>query len=98
MRRPKALGSAWRVRDVAFTPVQLFDFLHKQLKSPNPYCRDGRPRWYQCKGQIGELLKSSTLLSIIEQLEAQQSLTPPDRVEDAEALAPEPRLGQPPRP
>ena len=109
MRRPKALlrrqrqgqgaafvGSAWRLEQVAFSPQQLFDFLHKQFKTPNPYCRDGRYRWKECKVQIAEVLNSSALLSIIEELNSQQSSAPPARVEDAAALAPKPRLGQPP--
>ena len=83
MRRPKDLLSrqgqdaafvcaAWPLEHVAFSPSQLFDFLHRQLQPQNPYCRSGRYRWRACRAAIGAVLKSGAFLSITEQLDAQQ--------------------------
>ena len=75
--------------------MELFDFLHRQLQPDNPYCRAGRPRWKACRVAISDLLKSGALLSIIAQLDAQQSPSPPRRIEDEEALAPKAKRGRP---
>ena len=91
-------SSAWPLQHVAFSPSELFDFLHRQLQTKNPYCRPRRYRWTACKAAIGNLLKSGALLSIIEQLDAQQGPAPPKRIEDKEALAPKPKRGRPPLP
>ena len=80
------LSSAWPLQHVAFSPSELFDFLHRQLQTKNPYCRPRRYRWTACKAAIGNLLKSGALLSIIEQLDAQQGPSPPKRIEYEAAL------------
>ena len=79
-------SSAWPLQHIAFSPLELFDFLHMQLQPKNPYCRKDRYRWKACKAEIGNLLKSGALLSIIEQLDAQQGPTPPNRIEYEAAL------------
>ena len=79
-------SSAWPLQHVAFSPLELFDFLHMQLQPKNPYCRKDRYRWKACKAEIGNLLKSGALLSIIEPLDAQQGPTPPNRIEYEAAL------------
>ena len=79
-------SSAWPLQHIAFSPLELFDFLHMQLQPKNPYCRKDRYRWKACKAEIGNLLKSGALLSIIEQLDSQQGPTPPNRIEYEAAL------------
>jgi len=79
-------SSAWPLQHVAFSPSELFDFLHRRLQTKNPYCRPRRYRWTACKAAIGNLLKSGALLSIIEQLDAQQGPSPPKRIEYEAAL------------
>ena len=78
--------SAWPLQHFAFSPTELFDFLHRQLQPKNPYCRRDRFRWKACKAEIGNLLKSGALFCIIEQLDAQQSPSPPERIEYEVAL------------
>jgi len=79
-------SSAWPLQHFAFSPTELFDFLHRQLQPKNPYCRRDRFRWKACKAEIGNLLKSGALFCIIEQLDAQQSPSPPERIEYEVAL------------
>ena len=79
-------SSAWPLQHFAFSTTELFDFLHRQLQPKNPFCRQDRFRWKACKAEIGNLLKSGALFCIIEQLDAQQSPSPPERIEYEVAL------------